>query len=129
MDNSREYDFKKFEINFNFAMREVEIIEDNIYVKHNILITIKSKNEDIGQITIELEAIINFDDNDEIIKFWEKNKKLPDDVESHVFNRFFAEIMPIISLVLQKMNLPVPIPSPFFSQEVEDDGNNQKVDD
>ncbi len=66
----------------------------------------------VGEIKIGSELLYLTDKNKEILKKWEKEKKLPDNVSLEVINYLFRKCLLKVSTIAEDLQLPPPIPMP-----------------
>lgn len=74
---------------------------------------------DIGSIKIAGEIIYTGTDNKKIIKEWDKNKKLPQDVDVEVKNFLLRKCLLLGVSISQEMQLPPPLVIPFMRAKKE----------
>ena len=78
-------------------------------------ITIYSPN--IGEIRINGEIMYTTNDTKKVVKHWNKEKKLPDDVETEVKNFLFRKCLGIGIDLSEDMQLPPPLGFPVLVKE------------
>jgi hypothetical protein len=78
---------------------------------------------DIGMIKIAGELIYSGDDNKKIVKEWEKNQKLPQDVDIEVKNFLLRKCLLLGVSISQEMQLPPPLVIPYIRQKKEEKPN------
>ena len=104
----------------NFGVKNIrhenEFIHCFYECKFDFLDTITNKN--IGYVYLDTESFIRFENNKKVIDLWVKNKEeFNKNYNQDLGHYHFMESIPIVSIILQKMQLPVPIPSPFIQPE------------
>lgn len=63
----------------------------------------------IGYIRIEGELLAKYDNIDEILKNWKKNKSLPEDISIQILNTIFRRCLTKIIGISEDLQLPPPI--------------------
>jgi hypothetical protein len=113
----------KVSINNNVGIKNVELAKININKDKQALkmdFEFKSSYDPkIGVIEIlgEIIYLVDKDKADSIMKSWEKNKKLEQDIMTPVLNNVLSKCN-IQALILSKdMNLPAPIPLPKVGEK------------
>lgn len=80
--------------------------------------------KNIGYIYVEIETFIRFENNKKALDMWNKDKNEFNKIFGQNLGHYhFMEIIPIISLILQRMQLPIPIPSPFLQPKTMPEAN------
>lgn len=69
---------------------------------------------DIGSIKIAGEIIYASQDNKKVLKEWEKNKRLPEEVDIEVKNFLLRKCLLLGASISQEMQLPPPLMIPFI---------------
>lgn len=107
---------KEAVISANFTNKKMEKYNNFVKMFFDCSFEFKDKelDETIGELSLKTEVLIKFDNNKKVLDLWKNdktqfNKLFAGDLSNYVF----IEMMPIVSVILQKMGLPVPIPSPF----------------
>lgn len=91
----------------NVKEKELEGIEGKLLL---IEFTFTTKYEpEVGEITIEGEILYKPKDIDEVIKYWKKNKKLPDEIAIPILNTLFRKCLTEAVDISEKLQLPPPI--------------------
>lgn len=78
---------------------------------------------DIGNIRIAGELIYTGNDNKKVLKDWEKNKKLPQDVDIEVKNFLLRKCLLFGVSISQEMQLPPPLVIPMMRLKKEQSPN------
>lgn len=79
-------------------------------------------NPDVGQIKINGELIYTSSENPKkIVKTWNKDKKLPDDVDIEVKNFLFRKCLTIGIDMSENLQLPPPLAFPMIIPKKEDE--------
>lgn len=91
----------------NVKEKELEGIEGRLLLIEFIFTT--KYEPDIGEITMEGEILYKPKDIDEVIKYWKKNKKLPDEIAIPILNTLFRKCLTEAVNISEKLQLPPPI--------------------
>lgn len=120
VENLEPIGFINREIQVNANLGVKNIINANEYImchyecKFDFNDAKTKKN--MGYIYAETETFIRFENNKKVIDMWNKDKSEFNKIfAQNLGNYHFMELIPIISLILQRMQLPIPIPSPFVN--------------
>ncbi|MBI4173659.1 MAG: hypothetical protein HY519_02975 [Candidatus Aenigmarchaeota archaeon] len=73
---------------------------------------VTSYEPDIGGITITGEIFYTGEGNKQLLKKWEKDKKLPEDVSAEILNHLFRRCLIKIANLAEDLQLPPPIQIP-----------------
>lgn len=77
----------------------------------------------IGMIKISGEVVYTSSDNKKVVKEWEKNKKLPQDVDVEIKNFLLRKCLLMGVNISQEMQLPPPLVIPYMKAKKEQSPN------
>jgi hypothetical protein len=84
-------------------------------------------NPDIAEILIAGDVLFIGEENDEILKGWKKDKKMPKEIMQDLLNTIMMRCS-VESMILTKdLNLPPPIPFPRLQESTPDKGKNEYI--
>lgn len=99
-------------VNFNISLIDFKVLdEENIIIKSGFTLNIS----DISSISAQLDVSIKVDSVSEFSSNWKASteKKLEDFSRINIEKGIFYYMMPLSLSLAEKMNVPLPIPSPF----------------
>lgn len=117
----------KVDINSTVKIEAVEEKEIDIGEKRKVL-DIKFKFEieykpTNGKIYLNGSVLYSGKNNKELIKSWEKEKKLPQDVDIEVKNFLFKKCLTLALLISEELRMPSPLPFPMIVKKKEESKN------
>ena len=84
-------------------------------------------NPDIAEILIAGDVLFIGEENDEILKGWKKDKKMPKEIMQDLLNTIMMRCS-VESMILTKdLNLPPPIPFPRLQQGAPEKSKNEYI--
>jgi len=84
-------------------------------------------NPDIAEILIAGDVLFIGEENDEILKGWKKDKKMPKEIMQDLLNTIMMRCS-VESMILTKdLNLPPPIPFPRLQESTPEKGKNEYI--
>ena len=84
-------------------------------------------NPDIAEILIAGDVLFIGEENDEILKGWKKDKKMPKEIMKDLLNTIMMRCS-VESMILTKdLNLPPPIPFPRLQESTPEKGKNEYI--
>ncbi|MEM5815248.1 MAG: hypothetical protein QXD89_02045 [Candidatus Aenigmatarchaeota archaeon] len=97
----------------NVEEKEIEIGEKRkvLEVSFSFEITYKPSN---GKIYLEGSLLFHKGINKEILKTWEKNKKLPEEVDIEIKNFLLKKCLTLALLISEELRMPSPLPFPMI---------------
>jgi len=122
----------RVDINNNIAIKEVvaanfglgKAKEKGVRISYEFS---SNYNPDIAEILIAGDVLFIGEENDEILKGWKKDKKMPKEIMKDLLNTIMMRCS-VESMILTKdLNLPPPIPFPRLQEGVPEKSKNEYI--
>ncbi|MEM0243536.1 MAG: hypothetical protein QXT34_03800 [Candidatus Aenigmatarchaeota archaeon] len=114
----------KVDINSTIDIKDVKEIEIEIGEKKKVVeisfeFKVEYKPSD-GKITFKGNILYYSKNNKEVIKEWEKNRRLPEDIDIEVKNFLLKKCLTFALSIAEEIRMPSPIPFPMIVKKKED---------
>ncbi len=116
-------------INSSNKIDSVEEKEISVFSKDpllNISFEFKTEFDKLGKVEMQGEVYYLSDDNKKVLKDWQKNKKLPTNVDVEVQNFLFRKCLTLVNSVSENMELPPPINFPMVVPKEKEEEEKSK---
>jgi len=101
--------------------KEIEIGEKKKVVEIGFKFDVEYKPTD-AKISFSGTLLYTNKNNKEIVKSWEKEKKLPEDVDIEVKNFLFKKCLSLALTISEEIRMPSPLPFPMIVKKKEESG-------
>ena len=128
----KEFLDRNFDMKVNLSMKNVKKIDFDVKEDANVLgfhfeFSVECTGEN-GKIEIEgvILAMLSKKEADEILKTWEKEKKLSDKIRTFIYNIIFSKCNIKALELEEELNLPTHIPMPLLRESTKEETKEQK---